>query len=101
MFVHIFMYLGFMHWTCLNIICSATPYIAEYLSEHYGEVRFFLRDLPSTLLEVVNSESDDLVQHSLLLLERHYSIKNLIIQGGQRVRLLMTAKSKELHEEIL
>lgn len=56
--------------------------------------------LPETLLDLANYEYDDLIQYSLLLLDRHYTSVSDIFQKASQVCLLETEESRKLYKEM-
>ena len=56
--------------------------------------------LPRVLLDLANYEYDDLVQGSLLLLDRYYTSQTDIFQKALHTQLLKTADSIELYNTI-
>ena len=56
--------------------------------------------LPETLLDLANYEYDDLIQYSLLLLDRHYTSVSDIFQKASQVCLLETEESRKLYKEV-
>ena len=79
--------------------CSALPVVKEYLGNSRAAVTSS-PNLPKHLLKIANCEDADLVQQSLLLLERYFNMEYAIIQRSQGIRLLITDESKELYENI-
>ncbi len=56
--------------------------------------------LPSILLDIANYEAPNLVQYSLLLLDRYYSTESSIFQKALESRLLQTKESTDLYDLI-
>ena len=56
--------------------------------------------LPKILLDVANYEAEDLVQGSMLLLDRYYSSESSIFQKALKCQLLRTSKSMALYDII-
>ena len=56
--------------------------------------------LPSVLLDLANYKYDELVQRSLLLLDRYYTSQTDIFQKALQTQLLKTAESSELYNTI-
>ena len=67
-----------------------------------GAKHAYLEDdcLPNILLDIANYEDLDLVQDSLLLLDRYYSIESSMFQKALKSQLLVTKESKSLHDQI-
>ena len=56
--------------------------------------------LPSVLLDLANYKYDELVQRSLLLLDRYYTSQTDIFQKALQTQLLKTVESSELYNTI-
>ena len=56
--------------------------------------------LPKILLDLANYRHNDLLQHSLLLLNRYYTTQRDIFQQALRTQLLLTPQSIELYNTI-
>ena len=56
--------------------------------------------LPNTLLDLANYEYDDLIQHSLLLLDRHYTSVSDVFQKALKAHLLKTEVSAEVYNVV-
>ena len=56
------------------------------------------KDLPDTLLDLANYEHDDLIQHSLLLLNQYYTTECSIFQKALQTRLLIDPSSIAFHK---
>ncbi len=52
------------------------------------------------LLDLANYESSDLVQHSLLLLDRYYTTESEVFEKALETQLLITDQSTELYNQI-
>ena len=59
------------------------------------------KDLPDTLLDLANYEHDDLVQHSLLLLNQYYTTEGDIFKKALQTRILMETSSIALHKYLV
>jgi len=57
-------------------------------------------DFPEILLDLANYEDTDLIQNSLLLLDRYYSNETALFQKALKTQLLKTKKSKDLYDRI-
>lgn len=58
------------------------------------------KHLPSVLLDLANYKYDDLVQRSLLLLDRYYTSQTDIFQKAFQTQLLKTAESSKLYNTV-
>lgn len=56
--------------------------------------------LPKILLDIANYEYRDLVQNSLLLLDRYYSRESSIFHKASTIQLLKTTESNDLYDKI-
>lgn len=56
--------------------------------------------LPEILLDLANYNYDKLIQHSLLLLDRHYTAQTDILQKAIHTQLLKTPESNELYRTV-
>ena len=56
--------------------------------------------LPKILLDLANYKYDDLIQHSLLLLDRYYTSQSEIFQKALQAQLLLTPQSVELYNTV-
>ena len=54
-------------------------------------------DLPKILLDLANYKHDDLIQHSLLLLDRYYTCQSDLFDRAFQSQLLKTPQSSELY----
>ena len=73
----------------------------KYISERNDGIDLSNNEqLPETLLDLANYKYDDLVQRSLLLLDRFYTSQTDILKKALQTQLLKTEKSNELHNRI-
>lgn len=56
--------------------------------------------LSKMLLDLMHYQNDDLVQHSLLLMDRYYSSQSDIFQKALHLQLLVTEKSVEVYNTV-
>jgi len=56
--------------------------------------------LPETLLDLMLYQSDDLVQYSLLLLDRHFTSRTGIIDKVLKAQILLSEESVEVYNKI-
>lgn len=56
--------------------------------------------LPQILLELASCNSDELIQHSLLLLDRYFTSQSDIFEKALQAKLLLTPQSVELHNTL-
>ena len=73
----------------------------KYISERNNGIDLSNNEqLPKTLLDLANYKYDDLVQRSLLLLDRFYTSQTDILKKALQTQLLKTEKSNNLHSLI-
>ena len=56
--------------------------------------------LPMILLDLANYKHDDLIQHSLLLLDRYYTTQSNVFETALQTHLLKTTQSTYLYNEL-
>ena len=92
---------------CVSLSCYHSRVIASakerliHISEKAGASDFTSDDkLPALLLDLANYRYDDLVQRSLLLLDRYYTSQTDIFQKAITTGLLKTPESIKLYNTI-
>ena len=85
---------------CCRVIASAKERLT-YISKRTEASDLTSDDkLPDLLLDLANYRYDDLVQRSLLLLDRYYTSQTDIFQKALHTQLLKTAESIKLYNTI-
>lgn len=76
----------------------AKDHLMKYISHSSGDPDLtYEKKLPKLLLDLANYEYEEMVQHSLLLLDRYYSSESDIFQKALQTQLLLTEKSVALY----
>ncbi len=93
-------YLYFTMLLLCRVIASAKERL-KYISTRTDDSDLSSREqLPTVLLDLANYQYDDLVQRSLLLLDRYYTSQTDIFQKALHTELLKTAESRSLYNTI-
>ena len=82
-------------------VLKAAKQRLEYISKQSGDTDLSNNEqLPHVLLDLACYKYDDLIQRSLLLLDRYYTANTDIFQRALQSQLLLTPQSVELYNTV-
>ena len=86
---------------CLIRIIAAAKHRLTYITEGTGDIDLSdHKKLPDALIDLSNYSYKDLIQRSLMLLDRYYTLKSDIFKKATLSQLLITPKSVKLFDSM-